>query len=82
VRCARACERSGKIPAVAFTAYVRAEDRVRVLSAGFQMHVAKPIDPNDLIAAVASLTGRIYYQMDDENDSYKIGSGGKLVKCD
>jgi CheY-like chemotaxis protein len=32
---------------------------VRVLSAGFQMHVAKPIDPDDLIAAVASLTGRI-----------------------
>jgi CheY-like chemotaxis protein len=57
----RAPERSGKIPAVALTAYVRAEDRVRVLSAGFQMHVAKPIDPNDLIAAVASLTGRIYY---------------------
>ena len=57
----RAPERGGKIPAVALTAYVRAEDRVRVLSAGFQMHVAKPIDPNDLIAAVASLTGRIYY---------------------
>jgi PAS domain S-box-containing protein len=68
---ARAPERSGKIPAVALTAYVRAEDRVRVLSAGFQMHVAKPIDPDDLITAVASLTGRIYYQMDDENDSYK-----------
>jgi hypothetical protein len=56
---ARAPERSGKIPAVALTTYVSAEDRVRVLSAGFQMHVAKPIDPDDLIAAVASLTGRI-----------------------
>ncbi len=57
----RSPERGGKIPAVALIAYVRAEDRVRILSAGFQMHVAKPIDPNDLIAAVASLTGRIYY---------------------
>jgi PAS domain S-box-containing protein len=54
-------ERGGKIPAVALTANFRAEDRVRVLSAGFQMYIAKPIDPNDLIAAVASLTGRIYY---------------------
>jgi PAS domain S-box-containing protein len=54
-------ERGGKIPAVAVTAYARAEDRVRVLAAGFQMHVAKPIDPDELIAVVASLTGHIHY---------------------
>ena len=52
-------ERGGKIPAVAVTAYARAEDRVRVLAAGFQMHIAKPIDPDELIAVVASLTGHI-----------------------
>ncbi|HEX5085101.1 MAG TPA: PAS domain S-box protein [Blastocatellia bacterium] len=56
----RESERGGKIPAVAVTASAGAEDRVRVLLAGFQMHVAKPIDPNDLIAVVASLTGRVY----------------------
>jgi signal transduction histidine kinase/CheY-like chemotaxis protein len=52
-------ERGGKIPAVAVTAYTRSEDRMRVLSAGFQMHIAKPIVPDELIAVVASLTGRI-----------------------
>jgi PAS domain S-box-containing protein len=54
-------EQGGKIPAVAVTAYARAEDRVRVLAAGFQMHIAKPIDPDELIAVVASLTGQIHY---------------------
>ncbi len=58
---AREPERGGKIPAVAVTAYARAEDRVRALAAGFQMHVAKPIDPDELIAVVASLTGHIHY---------------------
>jgi PAS domain S-box-containing protein len=54
-------ERGGKIPAVAVTAYARAEDRARVLAAGFQMHIAKPIAPDELIAVVASLTGHIQY---------------------
>jgi PAS domain S-box-containing protein len=54
-------ERGGKIPAVAVTAYARAEDRVRVLASGFQMHIAKPIDPDELIAVVSSLTGHIHY---------------------
>jgi PAS domain S-box-containing protein len=54
-------EQGGKIPAVAVTAYARAEDRVRVLAAGFQMHIAKPIAPGELIAVVASLTGHIHY---------------------
>jgi len=53
-------ERGGKIPAVAITAYTSAEDRVRTLTAGFQLHVAKPVDPEELIAMVASLTGRIH----------------------
>jgi PAS domain S-box-containing protein len=50
-------EHGGNIPAVAVTAYARAEDRARALAAGFQMHVAKPIDPDAFIAAVANLTG-------------------------
>jgi CheY-like chemotaxis protein len=49
-------ERGGNIPAVALTAYARGEDRVRALAAGFQMHVSKPVEPVELIAAVASLT--------------------------
>jgi len=46
-------------PAVAVTAYGRWEDRVKALSGGFQTHVAKPVEPRELIAIVASLTGRI-----------------------
>jgi len=47
-----------RMPAIALTAYARAEDRKRALAAGFQMHVAKPIEPIKLIAAVARLVGR------------------------
>jgi CheY-like chemotaxis protein len=48
----------GRIPAIALTAYARVEDRIRALNAGFQVHVPKPIEPVELIAVVASLTGR------------------------
>jgi CheY-like chemotaxis protein len=51
-------ERGGKVPAVALTAYGRAEDRIRTLSAGFSMHVPKPVDPAELTVIVASLAGR------------------------
>jgi CheY-like chemotaxis protein len=41
------------IPALALTAYAREEDRQRCLSAGFQAHVAKPVDPSELLRVVA-----------------------------
>jgi CheY-like chemotaxis protein len=43
------------IPAAALTAYARAEDRVRTLQSGFNMHLAKPIDPAELVVSVAAL---------------------------
>ncbi|HUF93462.1 MAG TPA: ATP-binding protein, partial [Candidatus Limnocylindria bacterium] len=43
------------LPAIAVTAYGRVEDRIRILDAGFQMHLTKPVDPAELVAAVASL---------------------------
>jgi len=46
------------IPAIAFTAYAREEDKQRALAAGFQLHLAKPIAPKDLADAVASVVGR------------------------
>jgi hypothetical protein len=49
--------RSARIPAIAVTAYARAEDRQRMLLAGFQMHISKPIEPQELIAGIASLVG-------------------------
>jgi CheY-like chemotaxis protein/two-component sensor histidine kinase len=48
----------GKTPALALTAYGRIEDRLRTLSAGYGMHVSKPVDPAELAAIVASLAGR------------------------
>lgn len=56
---ARGAARGGQTPAVALTAYAKAEDRLRALSAGYQVHVAKPVDPMELMAVIASLTGRL-----------------------
>jgi signal transduction histidine kinase/ActR/RegA family two-component response regulator len=52
-------ERGGQIPAAALTAYVRAEDRVKVLRSGYHLHVSKPLEPNELVAVVANLAGRL-----------------------
>jgi CheY-like chemotaxis protein len=52
-------ERGGRIPAAALIAYTRVEDRMRVLSAGFQLHVPKPIEPAELATVIASLAGRL-----------------------
>ena len=46
------------VPAAALTAYAQPEDRTRALRSGFQVHLAKPIDPGELITAVESLAGR------------------------
>jgi len=52
-------ERGGRrLPALALTAYARKEDRDAALAAGFQAHVPKPVAPNELVEAVAAVTGR------------------------
>lgn len=48
-------ERGGEIPAIALTAYAREIDRQRALSAGYTLHVPKPVSPDNLSAAIASL---------------------------
>jgi len=55
---ARSADQGGNLPAAALTAYARSEDRIRALSAGFQTHLAKPIDPAELVATIAALAGR------------------------
>jgi CheY-like chemotaxis protein len=45
----------GAIPAIALTAYARSEDRTRAFRAGYQAHLAKPIEPGELVATIASL---------------------------
>ena len=49
----------GSVPAAALSAFARSEDRRRAVMAGFQTHVAKPVEPPELIAIVASLAGRL-----------------------
>ena len=51
-------DRGGGVPAVAVTAYARAEDSERSLSSGFQAHVTKPIDSERLLSTIADLAGR------------------------
>ena len=46
------------LPAAALTAYARSEDRAKTLQAGFEMHLAKPIDPVELVSAVKALARR------------------------
>jgi PAS domain S-box-containing protein len=47
----------GHVPAIALTAFARSEDRLRALEAGFSAHISKPVEPNELIATVASVVG-------------------------
>ncbi len=56
---ALAAKQGGTIPGAALTAYVREENRIQALQAGFQMHVPKPIEPMQLVAVVAKLAGRL-----------------------
>jgi PAS domain S-box-containing protein len=51
-------EQGGAIPAIALTGYARPADRARVLAVGFQSHVAKPVEPADLVSVIARLAGR------------------------
>jgi signal transduction histidine kinase len=53
----RRADEGGRMVAVALTAYGRSEDRARALSAGFQMHLRKPIAPSHLVNVVANATG-------------------------
>jgi PAS domain S-box-containing protein len=47
-----------RIPAAALTAFARSDDRTKALRSGFEMHLAKPVDPGELVASVATLARR------------------------
>jgi CheY-like chemotaxis protein len=55
VRVKEARARQGWRPAIALTAHARVEDHLRALSAGYQAHVAKPVEPAELVAVIVSL---------------------------
>jgi PAS domain S-box-containing protein len=65
-----------EVPAVALTAFARPEDRRRALLAGYQVHVAKPVDPHELIAVVASLAGRTGPAADADSGAVRIEEAG------
>ncbi len=56
IRKVRESKKEKTTPAIALTAYARAEDRKKALEAGFQMHMSKPIEPSELLAVIRSLT--------------------------
>ncbi|MDZ8067466.1 MAG: PAS domain-containing protein [Nostoc sp. DedQUE08] len=62
-------EKGGKIPAIALTAYARVEDYQLVISSGYQLHVTKPLDPEELVQAVVVLARSKQNHPIPENDS-------------
>jgi PAS domain S-box-containing protein len=54
----RSADQGGQIPALALSAFARGSDRELALRAGYQAHIAKPVEPADLVRAIAELTGR------------------------
>jgi CheY-like chemotaxis protein len=52
-------DQGGEVPALALTAYARLEDSERALAAGFQLHLSKPVEPRDVVEAVARLAGSL-----------------------
>jgi len=50
--------RGATVPAVALTAYATPTDHAKALAAGYQKHLAKPVEPSELLAALAVLLGR------------------------
>jgi signal transduction histidine kinase len=54
----RDAETEAPIPAIALTGVTRPEDRIRMFASGFQVHVPKPVDPEELVAAVAALAAQ------------------------
>src|SRR6266849_5704365 len=72
-----------EILAVALTAYASREDRIRLLSAGFQAHVAKPVDSKELTAVVASLgrtAQRLRAQAGRPTMAHEPAGGGRPVR--
>lgn len=58
-------EHKKNIPAIALTAFTRAQDRMRAMTAGYQNHVSKPVELEELVTVIASLTGRLQMENTD-----------------
>jgi len=58
VRGMESADHTARIPALALTAYAKAEDRVRALASGYQVHLSKPVEPAEFVLVIADLAGR------------------------
>jgi PAS domain S-box-containing protein len=58
IRDMESADATAMIPALALTAYAKAEDRVRALAGGYQVHLSKPVEPAEFVLVVANLAGR------------------------
>ena len=58
IRNTESADHTARLPALALTAYAKAEDRVRALAGGYQVHLAKPVEPAEFVLVVANLAGR------------------------
>ena len=54
----KSADQTASIPALALTAYAKAEDRVRALAGVYQVHFAKPVEPAEFVLVVANLADR------------------------
>ena len=61
----------GSIPAVALTAFARSEDRTRALLAGYQAHLSKPVESNELVATVASFADLVIARRKDRSTGHR-----------
>lgn len=59
VRETESADNTNRIPALALTAYTKAEDRLRALAGGYQVHLSKPVEPAEFVLVVANLAGRV-----------------------
>ena len=59
IRAVRTTTSSDRLPAAALTAYTQPDDADRARAAGFQVHLAKPVEPEQLVKVVARLAGRL-----------------------
>jgi CheY-like chemotaxis protein len=59
VRETESADNTARIPALALTAYAKAEDRVRALAGGYHVHLSKPVEPAEFVLVVARLAGRV-----------------------
>jgi signal transduction histidine kinase len=69
------------IPAIALTAYARPEERRHALAAGFQMHIAKPLDPNELVGAIKSLASRADLPLEHAFPEPPLSSTAAGTRC-